>query len=371
VDRQVVSRLFWIVVAVFAVDYLVILNPKVYFGADVIIEKAMAFRYVLLLGLWGLVLAGSGNRIYLAASFVWIFIPSFTGYYSGFKLPIFLLFLAYATRWEPWSRVWWRRGAFRTITLVPVGALVLFLAVLWQAGVKKETRTAYDSGEAGTSRVERVELLANSAQGTLPSVLADFESAVAGLVARVSYVTFFSRVLEHVPDVEPHANGELLRMAFLNGMVPRFFYPEKPVLPSDSAYTRRFAGVWVQQDAQTSISIGYMAEFYADWGTAGMFLSVLGYGLWMGLLHRGLRRFVFVPLLVPGALVILLLSVMPFEHQFVKGFGALNMGFAVTIILATLAAPALRRILSHDRLNPALQPEPWSPPSVHMPTGKA
>jgi hypothetical protein len=39
----------------------------------------------------------------------------------------------------------------------------------------------------------------------------------------------------------------------------------------------------------TSISIGYMAEFYADWGVAGMFASILGYGLWMGAIARGLR----------------------------------------------------------------------------------
>jgi hypothetical protein len=151
--------------------------------------------------------------------------------------------------------------------------------------------------------------------------------------------------------------------------VPRFLYPEKPALPSDSAYTRRFAGVPLQeqQDAQTSVSIGYIAEFYADWGVSGMFASILAYGFWMGLLHRGLRRFIRTPLLVPGGLVTVFLACIAFEHQFVKGFGALNIGFAVTVLLAALAALILRRILSPESARPGPRVDSWTRTTADVP----
>ena len=94
----------------------------------------------------------------------------------------------------------------------------------------------------------------------------DPEPYVEALVERVSYITFFSRVLEHVPSREPYADGELLRMAFLNAFVPRFLVPtSRNCRPTRTTRAASPASRW--RKGETSISIGYMAEFYADWGT--------------------------------------------------------------------------------------------------------
>lgn len=360
--------LFWIVFAVFAADYLYVLNPRAYFGAGVLVEKSLLFRNVLLLGLWMAAIARPGRMPYLIVSFLWVLIPAFGSYYSHFKTPVFLLVLAASSTWAVWDREWWRRHSTQTLAIVPVVCAAIAVAILWQGAVKQEAREAQDEGWVGGSPIERVEFFIDSAQTNLPGMLDDAQSAIGELVERLSYITFFSRVLEHTPAVEPHADGELLWMAVVNGTVPRFLFRDKPELPSDSAYTRRFAGIRVadSSSANVSVSIGYMAEFYADWGLNGMFVSVLFYGIWTGLLHRGIRYFVGMPLLVNGVLVVVLMSTMTFEHQFVRGFASLNMGFAVAVGLALVAGPVLRRILEVEgrRVAPVIWGAPPEPDSL-------
>jgi hypothetical protein len=243
---------------------------------------------------------------------------------------------------------------------------VLVLAVVWQAGVKRETRRAFDRAEIGSSVGDRVGFFVDRVRETVPALWDEPREAVEAFVTRVSYVTFFSRVLVHVPNVEPHAEGELLRMAVLNAFVPRALYPDKPALPSDSYYTRRFAAVNVAE-GMTSISIGYMAEFYADWGTAGMFASVFAYGLLMGFIRRGLRRVVRPTLFMDGALATVLMPVLAFEHQFIKGFGALNVTFLVVAGVMLLARRLLPRMVVDDTVMPAPAAAPPDAAAEHAP----
>jgi hypothetical protein len=175
-------------------------------------------------------------------------------------------------------------------------------------------------------------------------VTTDTRTVVEGLVSRVSYVTFFSRVLENVPAREPHADGELLQMALSNAFMPRFLFPNKGALPSDSYYTRRFAGVFVMED-NTSISIGYLAEFYADWGMTGMFMSVFGYGLLMGIAVWVIRTFTPAFLSNP-ALAPTMMVALTFEHQFVKGLAALIMAVGLAVVVSRVAARPMRQYLA-------------------------
>ncbi|MGE4055832.1 MAG: hypothetical protein AB7F99_13625, partial [Vicinamibacterales bacterium] len=346
IGERGVTVLFWIVMAVFAVDYLYVLNPQRYSGAA-LIDKVLQFRYVLLIALWSAILLHPGRWVYLFVSFVWVMIPAFGGYFSNFKTPIFMLLLVVAARWELWDGRWWHRHAAKTLVLVPVVCALLGLAVLWQGAVKLEARERQDESYIEQTPLDRVAFFIESATTNLPAILNDTSEAVGELVARLSYVTLFSLVLDHTPSVEPYADGELLRGALLNGTVPRFIFPDKPVLPSASEYTRRFTGERVggDLDGTASISIGYMAEFYADWGMTGMFVSVFSYGVWMGLLHLGIRRFIASPWFVDGSLIIVLFPAMSFEHQFVKAIGALNIGFIVTLMGAAVLTPTLRRML--------------------------
>ena len=336
--------LFVLVMMLYGIDYVIVLNTWYVASLNVILEQVLVLRQVLLLVLWLEVLRQRRGAAYLAITLAWVFVPRLGAYFSEFKSPFMLLIIVVAASWRPWETQWWRRGLVVAFKTSPAIAAALFLALLWQAGVKKDTREAYDRQLVGSSPSERIDLFLDSAADAWPVLRDDPAGVVESLVERLSYITFFSRVLDYVPRQEPHARGELLTMALLNSSVPRFLYPEKPVLPSDSYYTRRFAGIMVP-DEGTSISIGYMAEFYADWGTPGMMASVLGYGVWVGLVLGAARRMIALPALLQAALITIGLRVLLFEHQFVKVFASLNITAIVVIGVLVVFRQPLERFL--------------------------
>jgi hypothetical protein len=335
--------LFWLVLGLYAINYLNVLALTTGGGFSVILDRLLQLRQIPLLLLWFEVMRQGRKKEYLWISLAFVFVPQLGSYYSDFKTPLMLLVVVLAAGWRPWEGGRYGitlEGLLRTVTVV---GLALFLTMIWQAGVKREIRKAYDVDSVSRDPLARVRLFLDEAENALPVVMNDTSTVVEGLVSRVSYVTFLSRVLEYVPRFEPHADGELLSMAVGNAFMPRFLFPNKPLLPSDSYYTRRFAGAYVME-ANTSISIGYMAEFYADWGLIGMFLSVLVYGVIIGVGVWAVRRFA-MPYLAGPAMVSAFLVVLPFEHQFIKGFAALLMSVVMAIVLTRVFGQTLARWL--------------------------
>ena len=328
------NRLFWFVIVIYGIDYIRAFNTKSFGGLDIPLTILLEFRHVLLMVLWYETIRHGSNRRYLWLSLAWVFVPSLGSYFSDFKTPLILLFLVSLQFWQPWEPKSWKWSIASWTRTVGLLVVALFLMLVWQAGVKKEARRIYDEGLVN-GRLDRAELFVKQVAAAVPEVIDDPRPSIEILISRLSYIGFFSRVLEYVPAVEPHANGELLQMALTNAFMPRLLFPSKPVLPSDSYYTRRFTGIMVAEEG-TSISIGYMAEFYADWGLAGMFLSILGYGCLIGACIETVRRFVQPSILVSPFLVMLMMTVYQFEHQFIKTFAAL--------ISTTVAALVIQRV---------------------------
>ncbi len=356
-----IRGLFKLVIALYAIDYVFVINTKAFGGFDVIADRVIAFRPVFLLLLWFEALRRNTHRQYVWITLAWVFVPLLGSYFSDFKTPWFLLLIVYAGLWRPWERGFWRLSVPQLVMGTGVAVMVLFLALVWQAGVKSETRKMHDEALVAANPLARVSLFLDKAGDAVPLVFEDTQTIVEGLVQRVSYITFFSRVLEYVPTTQPHTNGELLRMAVTNTVMPRFLFPEKPVLPSDSFYTRRFTGIMVSEEG-TSISIGYMAEFYADWGLAGMFVSIFVYGCLMGLAAFAVRTFVRPAILVPPVLIVVLMVAYQFEHQFIKTFAALNISVIVLVGLSVLARSRLTRFLRLTPVQYDVLPEPVSSP---------
>ena len=342
-DRHL-KPMFTIVVLAYAVDYVFVFNAREMGSLASIAQRVLELRQVLLITLWVEVLRLRRHLLYLPITLVIATIPRLGAYYSDFKTPLILMLLALAATWRPWQLSWWPRSLWALVKSAPVLAALIILILVWQGGLKNETRQAYDGGFIGNAPRDRIEFFVDNLQRDLPTLFEDPQPFVETLVERLSYITFFSLVLDYVPKIEPHADGELLQMAMLNAFVPRALFPEKPALPSDSYYTRRFAGVAVSEKG-TSVSIGYMAEFYADWGLRGMFLSILGYGCWIGAMMAVVARYTAVPLLRVGTVTVTALAVADFEHQFIKGFAALNTNVLVLLVVLLLLRPWLLRIL--------------------------
>jgi hypothetical protein len=350
------NRLFWFVIIIYGIDYIRAFNTKSFGGLDIPLTILLEFRHVLLMVLWYETIRQGASRRHLWLSLAWVFVPSLGSYFSDFKTPLILLFLVSLQFWRPWEpKAWkWSIGAWTRSIGMMVAAL--FLMLVWQASVKKEARRIYDEGLVN-GRLDRAELFVKQVAAAVPEVIDDPQPSIEILISRLSYIGFFSRVLEYVPAVEPHADGELLRMAMTNAFMPRLVFPSKPVLPSDSYYTRRFTGIMVAEEG-TSISIGYMAEFYADWGLVGMFLSILGYGCLIGACMEIVRRFVQPSILVNPFLIMLMMTVYQFEHQFIKTFAAL---ISTTVAALLIQRAGRKTFVKSFRVEPVAGEEPASP----------
>jgi hypothetical protein len=344
-ETSFVRPLFVLVIAAYAIDYVYTINPRDFGGFASFVQRALEFRQVFLVTLWLEIVRSRRYVPLLLVSFVWAVVPRLGSYYSDFKNPLVLMLITLAATWRPWESGWWRRSIVPAAKVTPFVGILLVLLLIWQGGLKRNTRVAHDQGVLGADTRGRVSFFVENFRTELPQLFVAPEPYVEALVERISYITFFSRVLEYVPDKEPHADGELLKIAFSNAFVPRVLVPEKPELPSDSYYTRRFTGIQVAETG-TSISIGYMAEFYADWGIRGMFLSVFLFGCWIGVIDSVVRLWNPIPALRFAALTVVLLAVSDFEQQFIKGFAALNLNAAMTLCLLAVAKPWVEPLLT-------------------------
>jgi hypothetical protein len=361
-----VQGLFGLVIVLYGAGYVFFLYTRSFAGYDLVMDRILLTRQIPLLLLWFEVLRQRRHKIYLWLSLGFVVVSSFGSYFSDFKTPLLFALIVSASTWKPWESQWWRFSVAGTARFTALAGVALFLVLTWQAGVKKDTRRAYEQNGGGSSPGERIELFLTSAEQAVPTVFSDTRQVVEDLVSRVWYVVFFSRVLDHVPAVEPHANGELLQMAISNAVMPRLFFPDKPPLPSDSYYTRRFAAVQVAEGATTSISIGYMAEFYADWGYLGMFVSIFAFGALMGLVSWIVRAFA-PAILVDPALMTLMLPLANFEQQFIKTLAGLIMSVGVTVIVVRAIRGPLTSFLRMHPVARPVEPLPGRKPLVPGP----
>lgn len=226
----------------------------------------------------------------------------FLGYFSTFKDVLFIAVLAAVGSMRDFRRL-----------LRPRVVVLVFLigvcGIFWQA-IKDDYRNFLNQGTRAqtvlVTPVERVYFLFNAALDiTTDDIVEGFESGVS----RTGYLEYFARVTTVVPASIPYQNGRLWGEATAHVLQPRFFFPEKLAI-NDSDRVNEFSGTTVAgADQGTSISLGYAAESYIDFGPFFLALPVF---LWGVLLGR-----MFALLCTTG------------------GSGLVSLGFAITFVLTS------------------------------------
>jgi hypothetical protein len=123
--------------------------------------------------------------------------------------------------------------------------------------------------------------------GLLTQGPSDYADASNLLIDRLWAIKYPAMALERVPFLIPHTEGQILKDALAHIVTPRFLYPEKPELVSDSELVRKYAGAQVAgAESNTSIAFGYAAESYVDYGLPWMFLPVIIFGLLVGVTYQ-------------------------------------------------------------------------------------
>jgi hypothetical protein len=105
------------------------------------------------------------------------------------------------------------------------------------------------------------------------------------LIKRIYFLEYFSATINHIPKQRPHLDGEVWSKSLQHIFMPRLFFPEKEAI-DDSKQTYLLTGIRVADATEgTSISAGYMAESYADYGEYGMHLAIFMMGFVLGLIY--------------------------------------------------------------------------------------
>ncbi len=180
---------------------------------------------------------------------------------------------------------------------VPVSAIALSLVMLTilQLG-KHEFRASYWNDAANDSEnsvglVERYETwLGAGWEKMMPGNEETTDSE--GLVERASLIQILALAMKATPAVQPFLNGKTYLM-LPELLVPRIFWPDKPrgTLPTETIGI--YYGIQTEAGAtSTGISVGPLAEAWANLGWCGMVVSASFFGLLFGLAAKVSLQFV-------------------------------------------------------------------------------
>ena len=269
-------------------------NPMgMWFGGAQILYRLLEFKSVLLVLLWITVLRQGKGYGYAAIAGLLVFVSSFGSTMSAFSFALMLFLVAALREWRPWLSGPLDKMKNRRIEAIAVGLVltVFAMGLVWEGAVKSVWRGQVLNEEGQlTGQASAREFLQTVRE---QSVTLRFEDALDSVAQRMSSdALYFSYVIDRVPAEVPHENGMLTRRALMHVLMPRFLFPNKENLGSDSWLVIQYAGVGAAGAEQgTSIGLGYIAEFYIDYGIPWMFLPLLIYGIIIGLSYRVLQWF--------------------------------------------------------------------------------
>jgi hypothetical protein len=219
---------------------------------------------------------------------------------------------------------------------------LIALALFWTS-VKSDYRT-YAAGSSESQRIvvplsERMEYLGSRA--ITPGAIDLGETSYA-LLIRLAYVDIFGSVI----DVQEASPEPVAMRQWIEGighvLTPRFLFPSKAAL-SDSEVFMRLARRFSTEEIRmgTSISVGYMAENFADLGFPGMLLGIAVLGLAIGGTMRILMSFNMPVVVREGMVMALAFSISRdgVEVSLPKILGSLFMFLIVFLLLNKFVFP--------------------------------
>ena len=205
---------------------------------------------------------------------------SFGGFFSSFKMVFFYALFGLVA------------SINRPMRLLGVGVIFSFLLAVstlaWTA-IKDDYRDFLNQGSGqqvvlvsyGDS-IRELGRQVTSLNGN------DLAAAAEAGVRRLMYFEFFGVAADRVPATIPHAGGEIWGESISSPFMPRMLFPDKREV-HDSELTNRYTGLGLAtHDQGTSISMGYMAEAFIDFGPIFMFVPLAALGLAVGLFYRWL-----------------------------------------------------------------------------------
>ena len=347
-----IRKLFWIVLILFSVNWFAELSAVqlrlAAFNVAQILNNVLILRY-LFLYLLLLTIVQQGRQYSLGfLAFAYVLLPELTSSMTKFKELFFLFVIVLLSQWRPFSTKSSERVRNRNILAIVVSVTIFLVVVglVWSGGMKQNWRAALLTGQVAGSPIEKIEAYGQHAVDSIEHF--NPNRAVESLASRLSSgIAYFSHVLRVVPYVVPHEGGSLTWRAIRHILMPRFLFPEKPDLGGDSWLVRKYANLNVSgEESGTSIGLGYMAEFYIDYGFPIMLVPLLLYGILVGFLYRILSRVSPSPHVFSAVAAGLFLQhFLSYEGNFTKLLGGLLQSFLLLTALLGVFGPRVHRLM--------------------------
>lgn len=277
------------------------------------------------------------------------FVTGFLTYFSTFKDVFIIALVCYLS--------FVRQIKFNTILkLIPVVGALFVLLVFWSA-VKDQYRMFVNQG----TRVQQVQVESDEAFGKLVELGqgfdADyFEVGLRRLLFRAQYIMFFSKVIDRVPEMQSHENGQLMVDALKFAIVPSALDPDKGVHDA-SLKTSKYTGLRIAGIAKgTSMAIGYFGDSYIDFGPVGMMLPIMMLALLMALLYRYLLKWKMNTILVYSIVTSVMLNIGYFESDIVILLGMLKNNWLVSVLFYFTIYRWINKYIKHRYITTLVPP---------------
>lgn len=238
-----------------------------------------------------------------------------TGFFAEFREPLILAAIAMLEHFDPRKFQYWA-------SMAVLGTAIFLIGLAW-TGIKMEYRAKFEDEAFAESQGSRAEYVEGSLSDWMGGGVENKLENLDALVDRLWVIYYPALAVSRVPEPLPHTDGEIMTGAVIHILMPRFLFPDKEVLPSDSELVRKYSGVWVAgADQGTSIAFGYAGESYIDFGVPLMFLPMLVYGILMGMAYQGFLRLIrHRELAVALVTVVFWVSLYLFERSWIKTLG--------------------------------------------------
>jgi hypothetical protein len=221
-------------------------------------------------------------------------------------------------------------------------AALISLALFWTS-VKMDFRTfAAQSDESQEIKVPLSQRLEYLGEKALSAEKIDLSETSYTLLSRLAYTDIFASVIS-VQDASPEpVPMRQWTEAIEHVLMPRVLFPDKPALSDTEVYmrlTRAYSPENMREG--TSISVGYMAENYADMGFPGMLVGVGVLGLLLAGVIRAMMHFDLPQAMREGIIMGFAFSMARdgVEVSMPKVLGAMLMFFIIYIGLYKTAFP--------------------------------
>lgn len=248
-------------------------------------------------------------------------ILGFTGFFAGFKEIFIILVLTYITANK---NIISGKVIKRSLAIITI----LFILLLFWTSIKADYREYANGGQGDqivrVSISDRILTITDLAMNT---EVKDLIESSDDLLERLTQTKYFAEVVHMVPENINYEKGKLWGSVIRHVTMPRILFPNKPAI-SDSSRANKYlytkvAGV----ESGTSISLGYMAESYIDFGPYLMFIPIFLLGVIYGFIEFLVLRKSKIPFIGYGFLLMILFPGILYETSNLKIVGQLLTNF--------------------------------------------